>query len=143
MPGARIRVYGLREFRQRIVRASGEKPRFMKSGLNVVGQVIVDEALQEFPGQLADPSRTTGALERSVRALSTSTEGRVVEGTPSRVPYAGWWEFGGPSYPSRRPPNRTYMKEGRVLYPSFYKVQDKIQETMEWVLNEIAKVLDS
>jgi hypothetical protein len=145
---AGIQVIGLREFRTRVAACSRRQPNIMRLGLNAVGQTIVDEARIKFPSELSsDPynaSRRTGRLEGSLRARSTAREGRVVEGSETRIPYAGWWEFGGPSRPSNRPPNRPFRREGRVLYPTLKSapVQEAIVRDMELVLRALVEFIE-
>lgn len=143
-----IQVIGLREFRTKVAACSRRQPNLMRLGLNAVGQSIVDEARSRFPEELSsDPynaARRTGRLEGSLRTRSTAREGRVVEGTESRIPYAGWWEFGGPSRKSNRPPNREFRKEGRVLYPALKspQVQADIVESMNDVLAALVAFIE-
>ena len=94
MSGAKIVVSGLREFRNRVLRASGMKDKEIKRGLNTVGEVIIHKAqLEEFPSQMSsDPynvARRTGELERSLRGTSTATQGKITEGIRRSKNYAG------------------------------------------------------
>lgn len=141
-------MLGLREFRLKVAAAARHSPGLVRKGNNALGAAIVDAAQERFPQELSDDpynvSRRTGKLEKSLRALSTAREGRVVEGTPKRTPYAGWWEFGGPSRKSNRPPNRQFIKEGRVLYPSWQdpEVQAQVVESLEMVLQGLVDFID-
>lgn len=144
MPSGGVQVIGLRDFQRRIAKAASVQPREMRMGLNDVGQIIVDEVVPDMESMfVSDPSRLDGALEDSVRALSTTREGRVVAGYPKRVPYAGWWEFGGPrgktrAYPG--PPPRAFVKSGRTLYPALEKRELEIIARLEVVLNHLATI---
>lgn len=144
---AGIQVIGLRAFRTRVAACSRRQPNLMRLGLNAVGQTVVLEAQSRFPDALSDDpynvARRTGRLEGSLRARSTAREGRVVEGTETRIPYAGWWEFGGPTRRSNRPPNRPFVKEGRVLYPAAKspRVQEEIIRDMELVLTALVEFI--
>lgn len=146
-PGG-IEVIGLREFRTKIAACSRRQPGLVRKGNNAIGAVIVDEAQRRFPQELSsDPrnvERRTGRLEASVRTLSTAREGRVVEGSPKRIPYAGWWEFGGPKRKSSRPPNRAMVKDGRVLFPAWKDpgVQAAVVENMELVLQALVRFIE-
>lgn len=139
-----VQVIGLRDFQRRVARAASVQPREMRQGLNDVGQIIVDEVVPDMESQfVTDPSRRDGKLEDSVRALSTTREGRVVAGFPTRVPYAGWWEFGGPKGKTRAypgPPPRPFVKKGRTLYPALERSQAEIVARLEVVLNHLADV---
>lgn len=145
--GVGVQVIGLRDFQRRVARAAAVQPAHMREGLNDVGQIIVDEVVPDMESQfVSDPSRLDGSLEDSVRALSTAREGRVVAGFPKRVPYAGWWEFGGPkgkrnAYPG--PPPRKYVKSGRTLYPALEKRDLEILRTLEHVLNRLADIANN
>ncbi len=142
---AAIQVIGLRDFQRRLRMAADYEPKSMRQGLNEVGQIIVDDVIPHMEQLFQESTlgRRDQALEDSVRALSTSKEGRVVVGYPSRVPYAGWWEFGGPrgktrAYPG--PPPRPYVKEGRTLFPALKRREAEIVASLEDVLNRIAAV---
>ena len=138
-----IKVIGLRDFQLRIRKAEEYKPALMREGLNEVGQIIVETAVPMMESKfVTDPARRTGALERSVKARSTTREGRVVAGTPVRVPYAGWWEFGGSTKRKAGGMDRHFFKRGRSLYPALDKQAEAIYKALDAVLNRLADILN-
>lgn len=84
---------GLREVGKQ---AQNELKDVYRSG----GDLIVNVARPQVPVG-------TGRLLGSVKSAPTTREGRVKMGTPSRVPYAGWVEFGGTILFPRRSRART------------------------------------
>lgn len=140
---AGVKVVGLRAFSRRVNRASKEKPGLMKSGLNEVGEIIVRDAVPFMESQfVTDPSRRDGKLEDSMRAQSTTREGRVVLGYPARVPYAGWWEFGGSTKRKAGGMDRKWVKRGRSLYPTLDRDMAQVTAAMDAVLRRIAEICD-
>lgn len=123
-----VRVEGIREFQAALRKADRLFPRELRKCFNEVAEPIADEAAQNVPVR-------TGALRSSIRPLSTQREGRVAMGYESRVPYAGWIEFGG-TLPSG--PTRPFVKAGRYLFPVPEQHQGRIQKSMERVLNRLA-----
>lgn len=138
-------VVGLREFQAAVRRAAVTKPKVMREGLNEVGEVVVHYAIPLMESEfVTDPRQPrTGKLEGSVRAQSTAREGRVIEGYPSRVPYAGWWEFGGSTKRKAGGMNRTWNKRGRSLYPALDQHQAEVIRVLEGVLNKIADIINA
>lgn len=139
-----MQVIGLRDVQRRIARAAAVQPSQMRDGLNDVGQIIVDEVVPMMESSfVSPPERLDGALENSVRSMATTRTGRVVAGYPKRVPYAGWWEFGGPkgktnAYPG--PPPRKFVKEGRTMYPALERRHMEVVARLEAVLNRLADI---
>jgi hypothetical protein len=141
----KIRVTGLREFQTRVKHAADMEPWSMKRGLDEVGQIVVDNALPMMQSAFVDNPRVphTGKLEGSLRTLSTPKVGRVMEGYPSRVPYAGWFDFGGSTKRKAGGMNRPFLKRGRVLYPAFDAHQTEVVAAMERVLTRIANIMNA
>jgi hypothetical protein len=136
-----VQVIGLRDFQRRVRTAANYEPRIMREGLNEVGSVLLEDIVQDMESQFVTPEdRRTGALTSSVRALSTAREGRVVAGYPARVPYAGWWEFGGSTKRKAGGMDREWIKKGRTMYPALERKHAEIVAVLEHVLNEIAKI---
>ena len=67
----------------------------------------------------------SGTLAGTVRSSGTRTGGRVRYGT-TRVPYAGWVDFGGtrPQGPSDRSA-RPFVTKGRYLFPAAERLADR------------------
>lgn len=133
-------VTGLSELRNALIKADRVEPTQIRVMLKGIGQIVVDEAMPRLRSLIHDP-RSTGQLESTLKAASTVRTASVVLGTPVRTPYAGWWEFGGPKAASKRPPNREYIKEGRVLYPTLAENREKIQEATELVVEALAQLI--
>lgn len=138
-----VKVVGLNAFARRVNRAAKTEPRLMKSGLNEVGEIIVHDAVPLMESQfVTDPDRRDGKLADSMRAQSTTREGRVVLGYPARVPYAGWWEFGGSTKRKAGGMDRKWVKRGRSLYPTLDKDRERITAAMDAVLRRIAEIIN-
>lgn len=132
-------VTGLSDLRNALIRADKAEPKQVRAMLRTVSAVVVDRARPRMASLIHDP-RSTGRLEASMKPASTVRSASIVLGTPKRTAYAGWWEFGGPRRPSRRPPNRDFIKQGRTLYPTLAESRPEIQAQTEWVVEQLAMI---
>lgn len=138
---AQFLVTGLSELRSALIRADRAEPSQIRGMLSIVTDTFVEKARPRLESALVNPSRSTGRLSASLKGRNTIRSASVVLGTPVRVAYAGWWEFGGPSLRSNRPPNRKFIKEGRVLYPTLVESRAEIQAATELVVNNLARMI--
>lgn len=150
---AGVKVIGLKELTARLAQAATYEPQLVRDQLAPIAQAIVDEVIPEMKSSfVSDPSRRDGALEDSLRASTTvgkrGASASIKEGSKGsgdgdhKVPYAGWFEFGGPRAKSHRPPNRTFVKNGRFLFPTVKKRRAEIQAAVEAALQELAKMIE-
>lgn len=136
-----ISVLGLKEFRKELRAADAQLPRELRKVFNVASTVVRNDAAARVP-------RRSGALAGSIRARSTQSEGRVVMGSPKRVPYAGFIEFGGNVGRGRKGKNtgsvhRPFVAGGRYLYPAFLRHQMAVLVAMENGLRALQKTMES
>lgn len=137
----KIQVLGLREFRQALRAAESQLPRELRKVFNTAAQAVVADAKAAVP-------RRSGDLAKSIRARSTSTEGRVAMGYDQRVPYAGFIEFGGRVGKGRKGKGtgsvqRPFVRGGRYLYPAFLRHQLEVLRAMENALRELARKMEA
>ena len=139
---ARIEVIGLKEFVRELRVANAQLPNELRRGLNAIGkEILVPEVKKRVRASIKDPSRSRGSLLKSVTSKADRTSASVKEGTPSRVPYAGWWEFGGPTARSSRPPNREFVPKGRAMYPALVAKRDEIQKEADDLIDRMTRLL--
>lgn len=138
-----FKIAGLREFTAAVQRASQAEPRKISSTMKKIGTEFVREAKPELKSKIKDRRRSTGKLERSMQPRATRQSVGVTLGQSRNAPQAGWWEFGGPSYPSVRPPNRAWEREGRVLYPTLVRQRPQIMVTTQLVIDELVAMIES
>lgn len=136
----KIQILGLREFRRQLRAADAQLPRELRKVFNTAAAAVVGEAKAQVP-------RRSGALAGSIRARSTQTSGQVVMGT-TRVPYAGFIEFGGHVGKGRKgrgtgSVSRPVIKTGRYLYPAFLRHQMTVLAAMENGLRALQKTMES
>lgn len=128
-----IVVTGLSDFVRGLRAADRELPREFRRMLNQAAERVAETAARLAEPQFITPrSERTGNLLKSIKPASTQREGRVKMGTPKRVPYAGWWEFGG-----SRPHDRPIVKSGRALYPALMEERDEIVEDMDRIVDAL------
>jgi hypothetical protein len=137
-----ISVLGLKEFRRQLDAAVGRKGAGveLRKVFNVASAVVVRDAAAHVPN-------VSGALARSIRARSTTTEARIVMGK-ARVPYAGFIEFGGRVGKGRTGRNtgsvrRPLVKTGRYLYPAFLRHQGTVLAVLVNELRALQKRMES
>lgn len=139
MDNITISVLGLKEFRRALKEADAKLPRELRKVFNASAEAVKRDAAAAVP-------RKTGALAGSIRARSTTTEGRVVMGK-LRVPYAGFIEFGGRVGKGRTGPRtgsvyRPFVKGGRYIYPAFLRQQMVVLAAMENGLRSLQKTME-
>lgn len=148
-----VTVIGLKELQARLAKASAYEPKQVRAIVSSAAQIVVDEAIPVMKSMfVSDPSRLDGHLEDSLRTSASSSkrgisasiyEGSAGNGnTDNKVPFAGWWEFGGPRHKSNRPPNRRFVKKGRVLFPTVKKHEYRILRAVEQAMHELAKMIE-
>lgn len=82
--------------------------------------------------------KRSGRAARSVKAKSTRTAARVSSGS-ARAAYVPWLDYGGEGRIRGRPAYRKFEKDGRYVYPSFYRQRDDIQRVLEQGLLRVAE----
>lgn len=87
-PSVGVAVDGLDDFVRGLRRADRDLANQMRAVFNDSTELVARIARARVP-------RRSGRLAASILPRSTQRQGRVKMGTPKRVPYAGWIEFGG------------------------------------------------
>lgn len=124
-----VQIIGLEQLRADLRRIDPELAKELYRVFKDAADPIVRETKREVPVR-------SGRLAKAVRARATRKEGRVQMGTPKRVAYAGWIEFGGRRRgPGSRVARRPFVREGRYLYPSFYD-NDRVRREVHRVADE-------
>lgn len=124
-----VRVEGLDELRRALRAAGRDLPRELKAILNEAGGLIATATRLRVPVR-------SGRLAASIRPRSTQREGRVQMGTPARVPYAGWIEFGGTirhhgtrhQHAGSHRIHRKHVRNGRYLYPAGLDASPRVSD---------------
>ena len=126
-----IRVHGLNEFRRNLRELDRALPKSLRIAFNEAADGVVQAARRQMPHR-------TGRAASSVRAVSTQTSVRVREGS-ARAPYTPWLDFGG-SVGRKDSVHRPFFKDGRYLYPSYFRRRDsgEIQNDMQRALIKVA-----
>lgn len=136
-----VQVEGIREFQAALRRADRTLPRELKASMDVIGrEILVPEIQDRMKATLRGTG--TGKLLGSVRAVSQQRAGIIKEGT-ARVPYAGWWEFGGHTKSPRGDTSREFIRRGRTLYPALDAKEAEISFAMEAVLERMRRIIDT
>lgn len=138
---AYIKVVGLSQFNRDVRRASASEPAEVRKALLGISQLVASRAQVKMQSLIHD-HRSTGQLVSSLKPRATTKTASIVLGTPVRTPYGGWWEYGGPRHRTNRPPNRTYIKEGRALYPTLAENTDEIWLLTERVITHLVNTIE-
>lgn len=80
----------------------------------------------------------TGRLAASIKPASTQRAGRVGYSSPTKVPYAGFIEFGG-SVGRNRSVKRPFVSKGRYLFPAAEAEREPIMRTLESELGKLIR----
>ena len=100
MPGATVRIDGLRELNRSLKRVSTEYPKEQRSIHKKVAEPVARTAEVRAP-------RRSGNLAASIRPQGTQREGRVAAGKKA-VPYAGPIHYG---WPARNIKAQTFLTD--------------------------------
>lgn len=129
---ASVKVDGLREFRRGLKDLDKGLPKVLRLAFNDAVNIVVDDAQPRVP-------RRSGRAAGSVKAASTQSAAKIKAGG-NRVPYFPWLDFGG----KRRGrgggvAERPFKKVGRYIWHSFAKNRNRIIETTEQGLVDVAR----
>lgn len=141
MAGVTVKVTGLAELRRALKVAEKYEPAYIKECMKGISDQLVPKMQAELRSQIVDPARSTGALESSIKSFGLISGAGVVMGTPKRTAYAGWWEYGGPSRTSSRPPNRKFIKKGRAIMPVVAESREEIFKATEEVIDRLSNII--
>lgn len=126
----RIIVKNMTEFTADALAAAVEVELDATLAVHEVAKVVAAETKRRMEMQFVDSNRT-GALRRSVRVTRNKLQALISVGGP-KIPYAGWWEFGGSSKsPIWGKGERAYKKAGRSLFPAMKSLQPHIDRVAE------------
>jgi hypothetical protein len=131
MSSAAIRIDGLAEFARNLGKLDRELPKALRIAMNQAADLVVADARPNVP-------KRTGRAAKTIRAASTRTAVRVTEGG-KRAPYMPWLDYGG-KVGRNKSVRRPFIKEGRYLYPAYFRLRDsgKIQEVLAGALIDVA-----
>jgi hypothetical protein len=125
-----IKVEGLAQFTRSLKKLDSELPKAVRMANNEAAEVVVKYALPLVPTR-------KGKAKRTVKAISTRTEGRARGGSKG-APYYPWLEFGG-HVGRRHATARPYVKEGRYLYPSYLGHRPEVFQVLVKALAKVAR----
>jgi hypothetical protein len=120
----------MKEFVAAAKRADRSMGPAMRRLLNNAVGYIVTYAKPKIPHK-------TGRAARSVKARSTQTRGRVVEGGRT-APHTPWLDFGGRVGPSRSI-SRPFQKRGRYIYPGLDAHEADIKADISSAISQVAE----
>lgn len=131
MDGYRLEIRGIKELNRALKKVDSDLPKGVRVALNGCSDFLIGKVQPQIP-------KVTGRAARSMRAASTRNEVRIKVGT--RVaPYYPWLDFGGQGRVAGRPPERTFAKEGRYLYPTARKSSTEFQRVTENALTGVIR----
>lgn len=130
MSNGRITIDGIKELQASLKAVDGEMQKQLRVVFNNAAQLVVDTASAKIP-------KKSGRAARSVKAQSQQRKVMIKAGG-KRVPYYGWLDFGGAVGRSNSV-KRDFLKDGRYIYPAYYKNRDEIFKTIEEGLVDLIK----
>lgn len=131
MAQSEIRVEGLRELGSSLRKAGNGLQNDLKAAHKASADIVVREAKSRAPVK-------TGRLRDSLKSLASVRNARI-SGGKKTVPYYGWIDFGGTIAPKGTAIKRTYLKEGRIMYPAISAKRDEIVNKYERQVREILR----
>lgn len=116
---------GLAEFTRNLKKLNSDLPKALRVAFNGCAQVVVDDATPKVP-------TLSGKAKRTIKARSTASASRVVEGS-AKVPYVPWLDFGG-KVGKNRSVSRPFIKHGRFIYDAYFDNRTRYGELVEQAL---------
>lgn len=130
MSSGRITIDGIKELQASLKEVDGELQKQLRVVFNEAAQMVVDTAQAQIP-------KKSGKAARSVKAQSQQRK-VIVKAGGKRVPYYGWLDFGG-AVGRNKSIKRAFLKDGRYIYPAYYKNRDEILKHIEEGLTDLVK----
>lgn len=115
MSGFKIEIEGLDEFRKAVKQLEALDNKMVKEAGNKAADAVIDRAAPQFP-------RQTGKARSSIRSGSSQRVIKVKLGS-AKAKHAPWLDFGG-NVGKNKSVNRKFIKNGRYLYPTYFKLRD-------------------
>lgn len=127
-----IRIEGLAEFSRNLRKLDSDLPKALRVAMNQAADLVISDARPRVP-------RKTGKAQASLKARSTRTAVRIQAGGP-RAPWYPWLDFGG-RVGRRKSVRRAFLKEGRYLYPAYFRSRDSgaFQRVLTEALLDVAR----
>lgn len=131
MSESSIRIEGLTTFSRHLKRMDANLPKALREAMNDAADLVVEDAKALVP-------KRSGKAAASLRVASTRTAVRVRAGG-RKAPYYPWLDFGG-RVGRRKRTVRKFEKEGRYLWPTYFKHRDsgRLQQILERSLVDVA-----
>lgn len=119
-----VRIIGAAALNQSLRDVHKKLPKEMRAAFNEAARHVVGRARTKVPVH-------SGRLFSSIKPASTQRTGRVAMTPASRVPYAGWIEFGGRIEGPKGIRTRPFIRQGRYLFPSAEEEAEPVRRTLE------------
>lgn len=151
-----VKILGINTLQKRLAAAPAYEANEVRKELRTVAQIVIEDAISHMTPTFVSGSRLDQTLEDSLRTSASASkrgmsvsvkEGSAGYGPPKdhSAPYAGWIEFGGDLKPTgkrRGTQSRSFVKEGRFLFPAAKRNTDKLIAGIEDALERLAKTFD-
>lgn len=131
MSDVTIRIEGLASFNRKLRQVDAQLPKALRVAMNKAADLVIDDARTLVP-------KRSGRAAASIKAASTRTAVRVRAGG-AKAPYYPWLDYGG-RVGRRKATVRPFHKEGRYLWPTYFKHRDsgRLQRMLERSLINVA-----
>lgn len=116
---AKIEVGGLAALSRGLRAIDDQAPKELRLRLNAAANILVDATRPKIPSK-------SGAARRSLVARSTRTSARIAAGGKKARHYP-WLDFGGQGRVAGRPAPRTFISDGRYIYPTLREKRPQIE----------------
>ena len=132
-----VEIVGLRDFRRALRDTGAAAPRALRLAGNEAADLVVTGARSRMPSR-------SGKAKASVKARSTQTAVKITSGG-NRAPYVPWLDYGG-SVGVNDTAKRTFIADGRYVYPAYRAEKSKfeglLREALQRVADDAGLVLD-
>jgi hypothetical protein len=125
-----IEISGLRELQRALRELDGESQKKLRLVLNEAAETVIGGARRRVPDR-------SGKARGSLKARSGQREA-IVMGGGRKAPYYPWLDFGG-KVGRDRSVQRTFVKSGRYLYPSWAASRRSVLEALAEAITDLAR----
>lgn len=121
----------MKELQAALRKVESKLPRELRIVFNEAAKHVAQRAAPQVPHR-------TGRLASMVKPASTQRQGIVAYTSPTRVPYAGFIEFGG-AVGRNNSVKRPFIRRGRFLFPAAEAERNPVMRTLEKELGDLIR----
>jgi hypothetical protein len=126
---AKVQVKGIKDLQRGLNQLEEKAGPELRKGLNKIAAIVADAARDKVP-------RRSGKAAQSIKVGSTQRAAQIKTGGTA-APYYPWLDFGG-KVGRGKSVRRTFIKEGRYIYPTLREKRGLVTEKVDELIRDLA-----